>query len=150
MNDSNPRTEELRPDIYRQVKARCAAGDRRCEAEEYAQALSEFENALKLLPPPVERWEAAIWILTAIGDAHYSMGEFEKARAALTGAMRCPGALGNPFIHLRLGESLFELGNHDRAMDELRRAHMEAGPDIFEDEDPKYLAFLKKHMKDAR
>ena len=36
----------------------------------------------------------------------------------------------------------FELGNEPRAADELMRAYMGAGPEIFADEDPKYIEFL--------
>jgi hypothetical protein len=56
--------------------------------------------------------------------------------------MRCPEAIGNPFIHLRLGQTQFELGNKDRAADELMRAYMGAGAEIFAEEAPKYLEFL--------
>ncbi|MGB7380321.1 MAG: hypothetical protein WA959_27700 [Rivularia sp. (in: cyanobacteria)] len=38
--------------------------------------------------------------------------------------MHCPGAVGNPFIHLILRQAQFELGNFDRAKDNLARAYM--------------------------
>jgi len=150
MSNLDQKPEELPSNTYEQIKALCAAGDQHCEAGEHELALAEFEKALSLLPTPIERWEAAIWILTAIGDTHYSMGAFENSRNALAGAMLCPGALGNPFIHLRLGQSLYELGKHEKAMDELARAYMGAGIAIFHGEPPKYLSFLRKHMKDVR
>lgn len=61
--------------------------------------------------------------------------------------MHCPGAIGNPFLHLRLGQCQLELGNNDQAADELTRAYMAEGTTIFQDEDPKYLAFLKTQLK---
>jgi hypothetical protein len=61
--------------------------------------------------------------------------------------MTCPGGLGNPFLHLRFGQILFESGDHDLAADELIRAYMGAGDEIFENEDPKYLNFLKTRAK---
>ncbi len=48
----------------------------------------------------------------------------------------------NPAVHLRLGEVYFELENFEKAADELARAYMAEGKDVFEDEDPKYFAFL--------
>ncbi|WP_220213464.1 hypothetical protein [Streptomyces shenzhenensis] len=36
-----------------------------------------------------------------------------------------------------------ELGDHDRAANELMRAYMGGAPDIFDEDDPKYLAFLR-------
>lgn len=56
--------------------------------------------------------------------------------------MHCPGAIGNPFIHLRLGQAQLELGNTDRAADELMRAYMGGGLEIFAMEDERYLDFL--------
>ena len=67
---------------------------------------------------------------------------YPAALTALEHAMRCPEAIGNPFIHLRLGQTQFELGNKDRAADELMRAYMGAGAEIFAEEAPKYLEFL--------
>ena len=46
--------------------------------------------------------------------------------------MRCSDALGNPFIHLQLGQCQFELGNEQIAADELTRAYVAEGNDIFE------------------
>jgi hypothetical protein len=54
-------------------------------------------------------------------------------------------AIGNPFLHLRLGQCQFELGNFDRAADELTRAHVGAGAEIFEGAD-KYFTFLKTRL----
>ena len=56
--------------------------------------------------------------------------------------MQCPEAIGNPFIHLRLGQAQFELGDKEAAADELMRAYMGAGAEIFAEEAPKYLEYL--------
>ena len=61
--------------------------------------------------------------------------------------MRCPGAIGNPFIHLRLGQAQFELKNLGRAKDDLARAYMGGGDEIFKDEDRKYLHFIKEILR---
>lgn len=125
----------------------CAKGDSLCEQREFEQAFGFYRDALNLVPQPVEDWEAATWILTAIGDLHFQAGMPRKAVEALEDAVRCPGGLGNPFIHLRLGESYFELGDQDRAADELARAYMGAGREIFAQEDTKYIEFLGTRMK---
>ena len=72
----------------------------------------------------------------------FSCGNYVEASRSLSNAMHCPGALGNPFLHLRLGQCRYELGEEARAADELMRAYMGTGVDIFAHEDPKYLAFL--------
>ena len=62
--------------------------------------------------------------------------------------MACPEGFGNPFLHLRLGQTEFELGNHDQAANELTRAYGPDGAWIFESEDPKYFEFLKTRIRE--
>ncbi len=140
--------ETLDDALYDQITALCKQGDDLFETGRLDEALERYNQAWALLPDPKHQWEAATWILTAIGDANYTKGDYQMARNALTGAMHCPDAIGNPFIHLRLGECQFELGDLDRAADELMRAYMGAGPEIFEGDDPKYLRFLSTRAKD--
>lgn len=79
----------------------------------------------------------------AIADSYFFLGDFSEARKALEYAMVSPGGLGNPFLHLRLGQCQYELGVEDRAAEELTRAYMGAGKDIFALENPKYFEFLQ-------
>jgi tetratricopeptide (TPR) repeat protein len=123
------------------------AGDRLVEQRSYDQALDTYHQALDLVPEPITDWEAATWILTAIGETQFFKKDFIKAREALQQAMHCPDAIGNPFIHLRLGQVQFELGDLQRARDELARAYMGAGDEIFDGEDPKYLALVRQALK---
>ena len=95
------------------------------------------------------QWEAATWILAAVGDVNFLGGDYVAGRDNLSNAMRCPGAIGNPFLHLRLGQCVFEVGDLDRAADELMRAYMGAGTDIFKDQDSKYIHFLQTKAKDV-
>lgn len=134
---------ELSDHVHERVQALSAQGDASAEQGRYHEALEKYVEALGLLPEPTTDWEAATWLLAAIGDAHFLAGDYEHARAALSDAMHCPDAIGNPFLHLRLGQSQFELGNLERAEDELTRAYMGAGPSIFKHEDPKYFEYLK-------
>jgi hypothetical protein len=66
----------------------------------------------------------------------------EKPSAQVeTPTIELPGQ--NPLIHLRLGQLYHEGGKLEKAADELARAYMGAGGDIFIREDPKYFEFLK-------
>jgi tetratricopeptide (TPR) repeat protein len=135
------------PDLtYRKIKALCSAGDRKAEEDDFAQALEKYWAAWDLLPEPKTDWEAATWILAAIGDANFAGGDYEAGRDNLSLAMHCPNAIGNPFLHLRLGQCQYRLGNLDRAADELARAYMGAGAKIFADEDEEYFDFLKTRL----
>ncbi len=73
--------------------------------------------------------------------------EISTLRQALEYVMTCPRAIGNPFLHLRYGQILFDDGEEDIAADELMWAYMGAGIDIFAQDDQKYLAFLKTKAK---
>jgi tetratricopeptide (TPR) repeat protein len=138
---------ELSDAIHAQVQALSAEGDAHADRGEHDAALAKYATALRLLPEPWQQWEAATWLLAAVGDTHFAAKRFDAARNALSDAMHCPGAIGNPFIHFRLGQSAFELGELDQAADELMRAYMGAGEEIFGSDDPKYLAFLKTRAK---
>jgi hypothetical protein len=92
-------------------------------------------------------WKATAWILTALGETLYFKRDFPAARAALNDAMRCTGAVGNPFLHLRLGQVELELGNRGRALDELLRAHARVGDEIFAGEEPRSLERVKEAIR---
>ncbi len=121
----------------------CSRGDAAVNKDDYKSAIAAYKEAWDLIPEPKTNFEAATWVLTAIGDTYFLSGDFTAARDNLTNAMQCPDAVGNPFIHLRLGQCQFELDNEERAVEELTRALMIKGESIFRDENPKYFDFLK-------
>jgi len=122
-------------------------GDRLADKGKYKEAAEKYAKALDVLPAPINQWEACSSLLTAIGDMNFLLGSYQHAQKALSDAMHCPHANANPYIHLRLGQSQFELGDKKRAADELAQAYQGAGRDIFEPEDPKYFDFLKTVIK---
>jgi len=138
---------ELEQEIYSQILELCDSGDRYADEEKFDIALSQYYKALDMLPNPKEKWEASTSILTAIGDAYFFMKKYRDALKILQDAMYCPDAIGNPFIHLRLGQIQYELGNFSKALDELTRAYMGDGEEIFAEEDPKYLAWLMQRIR---
>jgi tetratricopeptide (TPR) repeat protein len=131
---------------YAKVKGLCGEGEAFAEAEQYPQALAKFWEALDLIPEPKTDWEAALWVLVAIGDTNFLSGDFEAGRDNLSKAMHIDGAIGNPFIHLRLGQCHFECGDLDKAADELTRAYAIDGEEIFYQESDKYFTFLKTRI----
>ena len=134
---------ELSDALHERITQLSFEGDELADMGRCREAVAKYLQALELVPEPKTDWEAATWLLVAIGDANFHSKHYEPARAALRDAMHCPGAFGNPFIHLRLGQSLFELGDIAHASDELARAYMGAGKELFANEDPKYVAHLK-------
>lgn len=69
-----------------------------------------------------------------------------KALKSFQNAVQCPGSLGNPSIHLRLGQLYFDLRHFARAADELTRAYMGGGIELFMEDDSRYLAFLETRI----
>ena len=141
---------ELPQHIYAEIHRLCALGDDEAERQQFAAALTSYWAAWDLLPEPKTEWEAATWILGTIGDTNFVSGDYVAGRDNLSNAMYCPDAIGNAFLHLRLGQCQFEVGDLDRAADELIRAYMGAGPDIFRDQDPKYVRFLQTRADDVK
>jgi hypothetical protein len=137
---------ELPDQTHARVCAICQEGDSFAARGNYLTALERYWAAWDLLPDPKSRWDAATWILGAVGDANFLSGDFAAGRDNLSAAMHCPRAIGNPFLHLRLGQCLRELGDLQRATDELTRAFMGGGAEIFDDAD-KDFAFLKERIR---
>ena len=138
---------ELSDELFARITELCEEGNDLAEQESFADAVAAFNQAWDLLPEPAVQWEAATWILAALGDVYFLSGDQKAAHEKLSLAMHAPGAIGNPFLHLRLGQVQFELGNEQRAADELARAYLQEGKKIFEGEDPKYLDFIKGKLR---
>lgn len=136
--------------LHKQISTLSAQGDSLAEGGNYEKAIRVYEKAIDLLPKPVTNWSASTWLFSAIGDAYYLNGNYREAQNAFQQALLCPEGIGNPFIHLRLGQSNYELGNLDIALDELARAYMGAGEEIFEDQDPKYLIWVKSSTRSPK
>ncbi len=93
--------------------------------------------------------EAASWLLLSGADAQFRRGDFEGCFDTCVTAFNLFKDLGlvvgNPFFHLRLGQAAFELEPpEDRdprgtAIDNLARALICGGIEIFRNEDAKYL-----------
>lgn len=73
---------ELNDQAYDTICRLCEQGDTLAEDGQYAEALDLYWQAWDLLPEPKTDWEAATWILAAIGDADFFVWRFcRRARA---------------------------------------------------------------------
>ena len=144
--ESSPQ-KELPEAVSVDINRLSAEGDSLAKRHEYAEALASYWKAWDRLPSAKEDWDAGLWLLAAIGDANFLAADFIACRDNLSNAIQFPGAIGNPFLHLRLGQCQFELGDLGRAADELARAFIPEGNAIFRGENPKYLAFIKSKLE---
>lgn len=145
--EARPIPTELDERTYTEITRLTDQGQALFNDGKLDEARRVFMQAWTLIPEPQSEWEATTWLAAAIGDIDFLEGRYADARQTLQFATICPGGLGNPFLHLRLGQSQYELGELDRATDELMRAYMGAGEEIFAAEDPKYRAFLATRAK---
>lgn len=149
--DFVPQTDVEAEDLTEEQQALiddfCEKADLELDREDYNKAIGFFKQALEVLPDPKEEWEAAGWIQASIGDAYFNDSKYAEALKPLLAAQYIYGEEEpNPFVLLRLGETYFELNDHQNAADFLLRAYKIEGEELFED-DKKYLNFLKKQHK---
>ncbi|MGQ5525496.1 tetratricopeptide repeat protein [Chitinimonas sp. PSY-7] len=128
--------------LHEPIQALLEEGDKSFDKGNFESALAKYEEARALLPSDLERWEASTWVLAAIGDACFLMGDMVRAQQALAIAVNCPEGAINPFVQLRLGQSEFELGRLDAATVALSLAFATGGEEVFEDEDAKYRSLV--------
>ena len=128
------------------VNRLCEKGNKSCDDGNYEQALHYFLGALKFIPKPIENSSMATWILAAIGDTYFLKNEYQSALNYMNHAVASRDGLGNPFIHFRLGQLNFEIGNTARAKEEFIRVYMVGEMGLFRNSEPKYFDFLRENV----
>jgi tetratricopeptide (TPR) repeat protein len=138
---------ELSDELYEQIEELSDQGNDLVDEDDFEGGLEKFQGALDLLPEPKNQWEAAMWLYASVGDMYLFTEDFEAAKENFFNALNCPDGQESGFVHLRLGESLLELGEEDKAVDHLLKAYMLEGPEIFAEEEEKYFDFLKSKVE---
>jgi hypothetical protein len=133
-------------DALDEVERLFGMGEDYADAQEDGAALNCFRAAWNALPEPRDEQGPAVRILAAIADSHFHLGEWDACRAAVQHAFRCGADVGNPFLRLRVGQALYELGDEREAANWLAPAYLSEGRSLFEDDDPKYLAVLRSRL----
>lgn len=132
--------------LSEQVSVLSDQADLLLEQGHFLEAAEQYQRALDLLPKPLSQWQACTWLTVSVGDSYYFAGDYQAAQKALLLAMDCPDANWNAYARLRMGQVQLELGNCERAADELIFALAIAGFEIFEGEPPKYLDFAASFL----
>ena len=138
--------KELSDAILDRIDAICDEADLLFEDEKSAEAIAKYNEALTLLPEPIEEYEPSAWLISSIGDVHFFDEEYDKALSHFEHAMGCVDSEDNPYLFLRAGQCHFELGQMQDAEDALHEAYLIEGEEIFEEEEPKYWEFLKSKI----
>jgi len=130
----------------KKVERLFAAGEKLIDDEQFTDALARFQAAWDALPEPKAEQEPAVRILAAMSDCHFYLQNWEACHDAMQRALRCGASVGSPFVRLRLGQSLYELGNEREAANWLVPVYLMEGRGPFSNEDPKYLEFFRDKL----
>ncbi|HSZ26195.1 MAG TPA: hypothetical protein VK766_10765 [Cytophagaceae bacterium] len=139
--------KRLEDKIHVEIEKICDRGDEFAQLGDYPSALENYWKAYDLLPEPKEEWVAGTWILAAIGDTNFLNKDYQAGIDNIsTAAKYFPNVADNPFLHLRLGQCEFELGNYEKASDEFMKTFSLEGEELFLNEDSKYFELLKSKL----
>ena len=130
---------KLSKDTTEQIKSLCADAYRAYDEGDYRKALRLFYQGWLALPKPQIKYREAGWLLVGIGDSYYRLKQYTPGCEALRSANHCPEATDNPFIHLRLGQCLYRIGEKPSARNHLQKAYRLGGAQMFENEEECYL-----------
>ena len=133
---------ELPEKLYEKIETLSEEGNLFFDDDCFEAAIDKWPQALDYVPSPKSDWEATYWLCTSIGDAHYQLSRFGLAREFFFDALNAPGGESCPFVYYRLGQCEARLGNMEAATENLLRAYMLDGVDIFEG-DPEGAHYLK-------
>ena len=115
------------------------AGEELAKADRYSEALAQFRAAWEAMPEPKEEDDAAVGVLAAIAECCFFLGRWDGCRYAVQHAVRCGADVANPFLRLRLGQSLYELGDVHASANWLVPVYPMEGRGPLENDDLKYL-----------
>ncbi len=107
------------------------------------RAIEQYCKCIDRIPEPVGESIYATQIYMSMGEIYFLKNDYLKAHDFYGRAVNCVEGLGNPLIHLRIGQSSLEVGNHRQARDELLRAYATGGTLMFETENPKYFDAIR-------
>jgi tetratricopeptide (TPR) repeat protein len=141
--------EELSDEVSDRIEELSEKGNVLYEENNLQEAVDVWKKALELIPAPQNSYAESLWLESSIGDVYYLSGKINEALQHFLNAKGNleENAYENPFIMLRLGQLYLDLEAIEEAKEYLIRAYMLEGEELFEEEDKKYLNFLKQHVK---
>ena len=125
---------ELSDELYAQITRHTDIGEHYFEEGKFRKALEEYKKAFELIPEPKTDWEASVWTLAAIGDAHFMLREFVSALKVFEQLMNEYHEEGNPFTRVRYGLCLYETGKVEEAREHLFAAYEMENDELFDND----------------
>ena len=122
---------ELSETVYEELQDLADQGNVALDQGRLTDAIALWQEAMELLPEPVQQWQAAFWLYASMGEAYYQLERFEDALTVLQQALSCPEGKENPYPYYMLGKSYWRL-DHEHASDYLLKAYDLDGQGIFD------------------
>ncbi len=115
------------------------------------KAVEKYKEAIALLPEPVSQWNYIHILLGSIQENYWLNAKFNEGKKGgyaealeyWKKIMQLPYSIGDAHYHFRIGQIRYELGQFEKAKDELMRSYMISGMERFGDEDKKYFELIK-------
>jgi len=145
MKDLEEKLEDQIIDIKKQ-------GDDLQMRKQYIKAIEKYEDAIKLIPEPIEQWTyiRVLWLSIAENywlNAKFKKGEgggYYEALEVYRMLMKLPRSVGKSDYHAKIGQIRYELGDIQKAKDELIRSFLLSGMQDFDNMDStKYFDLIK-------
>ncbi len=135
--------KDILDEDYENIEALSEEGNQLFDEGKYAAAINIWRKALEIIPNPKNLYEASLWLYSSIGDAFFQLKDFKNSSELFYDALNCPDGYSNPFILLRLGQSLCEINDNKNGKQYLLKAYMLEGKELFENEDTKYFKVIE-------
>jgi len=137
-------TDSAATTVTEEIVARLMeAADGHFELFEMDEAIDLYNKALRILQLKRELEEQTSWVLAALGDCHYILGDLREALRLYVRAFNLPSGYSNAYVLLRTGQVYFGMDNLVQARYYLLQAYLIEGDGIFENEDERYFALIK-------
>ncbi|MCE5170768.1 hypothetical protein LQV63_15790 [Paenibacillus profundus] len=127
------------PHLSWEQQDRIACADARLREKNYPKAIETLWNMYEALHRREQSSTVGRYVLIRIAHINIYNEDYIAARDNLSFIMQFPNTIGNPLLHLRLGQVQDKLGNEKRAVDELARAFIMDGKRVFDLEDRRLL-----------
>lgn len=121
---------QLTDSIYDELHGLAEQGNIAIDEGRFNEAIALWEQALTLLPKPVNQWQAAFWLYASMAEGYYQLDQFDESITHLVLAQACPESKENPYTYYLLGKCYWRL-SHEQAAEYLLKAYDLDGEGIF-------------------
>jgi len=143
--------KELPEEFDQQIRALKKEGDNFQMGHKNLKAVEKYKEAITLLSEPIEEWTYIRILWRCIAENYWLNAQFNEGRKGgyiealeyWKKIMRLPHSVGSSTYHFRIGQIRYELGQFDKAKDELMRAYLSDGMDAFKYDDKKYFELIR-------